>query len=182
LRESTGLDALEDLYPHELPLLTPEHVAAIGEALKPFGCAAEPAETEQPRAEPRDDFFKNSRDHLNAKALDNLDLWVPQLDLYKCHRARGGYEAVATWRASNTGQPLEKRDLNLKIHPTGIRDFGDDRGYSALDLVMEVFDCSYGDAYDWLEQLVDPCALVIDTKAILADYDKKRTTAPKHAA
>jgi hypothetical protein len=50
---------------------------------------------------------------------------VPDLELYDCQPVRrGGYEAVATWRESNTGQATAKRKRNLKIHPDGIRDMG----------------------------------------------------------
>jgi hypothetical protein len=63
---------------------------------------------------------------------------VPQLNIYKLRR-RGqtpSYEGVAQWRQSTTGRPLEERALNLKISGVGIKDFGDGRGYSPLDLVV----------------------------------------------
>jgi len=96
---------------------------------------------------------------LNRVALKNLAAWVPQLSLYKCRRRVGrfaSYEAVATWRPSMTGRPLEVRKLNLKISPLGIKDFGDSRGYSPLDLVMVARACSLSDAMTWLEERVRP--------------------------
>jgi hypothetical protein len=96
---------------------------------------------------------------LNKVALKNLAAWVPQLSLYKCRRRVGrfaSYEAVATWRPSMTGRPLEVRKLNLKISPLGIKDFGDSRGYSPLDLVMVARPCSLSDAMTWLEERVRP--------------------------
>jgi hypothetical protein len=96
---------------------------------------------------------------LNKVALKNLAAWVPQLSLYKCRRRVGrfaSYEAVATWRPSMTGRPPEVRKLNLKISPLGIKDFGDGRGYSPLDLVMVARACSLSDAMTWLEERVRP--------------------------
>jgi AAA domain len=48
------------------------------------------------------------------------------------------------------------RKLNLKISPLGIKDFGDSRGYSPLDLVMVARACSLSDAMTWLEERVRP--------------------------
>jgi hypothetical protein len=62
---------------------------------------------------------------LNDLAIAHLDRWVPQLGLYRCQRMRDGFKAVAMWRPSNTGNPQEKRKLNLSITHRGITDFGD---------------------------------------------------------
>jgi hypothetical protein len=96
---------------------------------------------------------------LNQIAIRNLAKWVPDLNLYKCRRRVGrtaSYEAIATWRESTTGKALEERAPNLKISGVGIKDFGDDRGYSALDLVMAARSCSLAEAFEWLEQRVLP--------------------------
>jgi hypothetical protein len=96
---------------------------------------------------------------LNQLALKNLSRWVPDLNLYRCKRRRGphaSYEAVATWRPSTHGRKKEDRDLNLKISPLGIKDFGTDVGYSPLDLVMVARGCSLFDAMTWLEERVRP--------------------------
>jgi hypothetical protein len=161
----TGPDALEDVDPADLPEITPAHIEAIGPALAPFGWKAEPERPARPAAGyTRDDSDPWKR--LNDKAIANLDAWVPALNLYRCQRVRaGGYEAVAVWRASNTGNPIEKRKLNLKIHPDGITDFGDGpRGYSAIDLVMAAQSSDFDSAYDWLEALVDPSDVIIALK------------------
>jgi hypothetical protein len=158
----TGPDALEDMDPSNLPEITPEHITAIGEALRPFGWEAKP-ENAPAEAEPRQ--YNGGTDRwrrLNEMSLANLSAWVPQLDLYRCQAARGGYEAVATWRASNTGRPIEKRKLNLKIHPKGISDEGDGpRGYTAIDLVKAAQSCDADSAFDYLEERVDPSGVVI---------------------
>ena len=59
---------------------------------------------------------------------------------------------MATWRASTTGKALEDREPNLKIHQTGIRDFGDGRTYSPIDLVMAKRGGSAFEAFCWLEE------------------------------
>ena len=72
--------------------------------------------------------------------------------LYRCRRTRKGYEAVPTWRPSTTGRELEKRHLNLKIVPEGIRDFGADQGYTPLDLVMAACGCDLDTAFRFLSE------------------------------
>ena len=94
----------------------------------------------------------NPHRQLNDEALANLDAWVPALMLYRCRRTQKGYEAVPTWRPSTTGRELEKRHLNLKIVPEGIRDFGADQGYTPLDLVMAACDCDLDTAFRFLSE------------------------------
>jgi hypothetical protein len=145
-----GSEALECSAVSDLPELTQEHVEAIGEALKPFGWKAEkPQQTGVP-GQAFDDPETPFRS-LNNDALANLPKWVPALGLFGCRPARGGYEAVPTWRASNTGQPLEKRKLNLKLHPRGIVDEGDGpKGYTAIDLVVAAKGCEFDEARKFL--------------------------------
>jgi putative DNA primase/helicase len=70
---------------------------------------------------------------LNNLALRNLAAWVPDLNLYGSRRRVGrtnSYEAVATWRPSSTGRPLEQRKRNLQISDNrGIKDFGTGEGW-----------------------------------------------------
>ena len=75
---------------------------------------------------------------------------MPALGLYRCRRAKRGFEAVPTWRPSTTGRPPEKRHLNLKIVPEGIRDFGADQGYTPLDLTMAALACDLETAWKFL--------------------------------
>jgi hypothetical protein len=170
----TGPDALEDVDAADLPELTPEHIEAIGEALKSFGWQSDP---ERPARNPSKggDNSGGPWKRLNDKAIRNLHLWIPELDLYRCRPTRaGGYEAVAIWRASNTGRPIEKRKLNLKIHPDGITDFGDGpRGYSPIDVVMAAQNKDFNSAYEWLEARVDN-DVVIDLKPKMLRGDVKQ--------
>jgi hypothetical protein len=60
------------------------------------------------------------------------------------------FEAVAFWRPSSTGRPLEQRNPNLKISPTSINDFGVGQGYSPINLIMAARCCSRDEAFQWL--------------------------------
>jgi hypothetical protein len=177
----TGPDSFADYSPSDLPEITPDHIAAIGEALRPFGWQAQP---ERPARSTQGYTGSSSGDIwkvLNDKAIANLDKWVPHLSLYSLRQTREGYQAVATWRPSSTGQPIERRKRNLGISTRGIRDFGDDRGYSPIDLVMAARGLDFGEAYDWLEQLVDPSDIVVNLRPKMIPTTKpKIPTTTKH--
>jgi hypothetical protein len=128
--------------PADLPLLGVDIAEAITAALTPFGYKAEPISVNGECLTPHRE--------LNEAALANLAAWVPDLNLYRCCQARGGYEAVPVWRPSTTGRALEQRHRNLKISPAGIRDFGADQGYTPLDLVMTATNCSLDEAFAFL--------------------------------
>src|SRR5262249_53708451 len=97
---------------------------------------------------------------VNRIALRNLSAWVPALNIYKCKRRSGrgaSYDAVAIWRESHSGRPLEQRSANLRVHPKGIVDFGDgNKGYSAVDLVMATRNCTNHEALCWLQEKLLP--------------------------
>ena len=141
---------LEMFKPDELPRLPADICDRIGTVLEPLGWSP-PARASNGKLIVEDDDASPHR-QLNNFAMTHLERWVPALQLYKWQRARGGYEAVATWRESSTGRPLEVRKLNLKIHPAGIKDFGDGRGgtYTPLDLVMAADGCDLDTAFKFL--------------------------------
>jgi hypothetical protein len=143
----TGVESLEDLEPEDLPKLPVDIAERISAALEPFGWRPEPA----PRSSANGDAETPFRG-LNETALAQLDAWVPALNLCRCRQARGGYEAVPAWRPSTTGRPIDKRHLNLKISPRGIRDFGADQGYTPLDLVMAADGCDLDTAFKFLAE------------------------------
>ena len=92
---------------------------------------------------------------LNWHALNDLDAWVPDLNLYRCEQRRdGSYKAVATWRQGGTGRSPDRRKLNLSIHPSGIKDMGADQGYSPIDLVMVAMGYDFDQADEWLEKRI----------------------------
>src|SRR6185312_10645591 len=130
----------------------PEHVAAIDEALRPFGYRDPAPLPERPATTPGGSY-DDATPHraLNNQAFANLGAWVPGLGLYRCRQTRNGFEAVATWRPSSTGRPVQLRKLNLKISPRGIVDFGHGpQGYTALDLIMAAQKCDLEAAFCYL--------------------------------
>ena len=135
----SGSESLEDLQPHELPTLPSGIAEQITAALLPLGYRPEPPPHEGGNGGNCDGDSPHRL--LNNEALADLGAWVPALMLYRCRRTQKGYEAVPTWRPSTTGRELGKRHRNLKIVRDGIRDFGADRGYTPLDLVMRACDC-----------------------------------------
>jgi hypothetical protein len=142
----TGSEALEDVAPKELPELASDIIAKISGVLAPFGYTTKPRVARG--------IGDDDRPHrqLNEAALANLSAWVPALGLYRCRRTKLGFEAVPTWRPSTSGRPVEKRHLNLKIVPEGIRDFGADQGYTPLDLVMAALGCDLDTAWQFLSE------------------------------
>jgi len=93
---------------------------------------------------------------INDYALKNLEAWAKDLPIHRLQRQRGRYASftgVAQWRTSTRhGTDLDKRDSNLKICSSGIRDFGDNRGYTPLDLVMAAKGIELKEAFDWLDE------------------------------
>jgi hypothetical protein len=154
----TNGKSLYDTALTELPLLPRDYRERIlGLGYAPARVAPEPAKPEGIETSiPSENDDRPCRE-LNELALKNLAGWVPDLDLYGCRRRVGryaNYEAVATWRESTTGRSKEERDPNLRISSLGIKDFGDGRGYSPLDLVIAARACSLADAFEWLEERV----------------------------
>lgn len=150
---------LADIDLADLPLLPDDIGEQIAEVLKPYGYDPD---RERPATLPASNAARPSAGErsvyrqANDDALANLDCWVPALHLYRCRRKLGGFEAVAHWRSSSTGRPLERRKRNLSIHRTGIEDFGNGRKYTAIDLVTAARDCDHNAALNWLlERLPD---------------------------
>ena len=145
----------------DLPLLSDADMEALEEALEGCGWGRQkPGRIERahsPGPIDESDPFSVAK----ATALANLEKWVPALDLYDLRPARGGYEAVATWRPSSTGRALEQRKRNLSIQSNGIKDFGTNETYSAIDLVMVALDLDEGDALLWLEERLGLIADVV---------------------
>ena len=140
----TGSRSLNSLKPSELPKLPADIVDRISAALVGFGHI-----NEEP-AEPVLAGEETPHRQLNDAAMANFTAWVPVLPLHRLRAARGGYEAAPTWRPSSSGLSDDERALNLKIHPRGIKDFGADKGYTPLDLVMVALDCDLDHAFGFL--------------------------------
>jgi hypothetical protein len=152
----------------ELPVFTADHLEKLEDTLQALGWdpdhrpahrASEPVRPAREISDD-DDFWSE----VKAEALNRLQDWVPQLDLYNCRPARGGFEAVAVWRPSSSGRPLQKRKRNLSIQANGIKDFGTGDTYSAIDLVMAARGVPQAEATQWLREqlgLVDAAPVFV---------------------
>ena len=173
---------------HQLPLFDDAALAKFEAAMRALGWSSDPqssapagvVRSTKPKPDPAAanvvDFSASVHKQLNSAALSALDDWVPELDLYRCRKARNGYEAVATWRASSTGRPDEKRKLNLSIQPSGIKDFGTETSYSPIDLVMCAKGLSLKDAYEWLRSFITP----LDETGVMLAFDPCAKTKAPH--
>ncbi len=170
----TGPEALDDLAPEDLPELPADVAKQITATLKLHGYRPEPPP--QAGSGTRYDGYSPHR-QLNDAAMANLAAWVPALNLFKCRPARGGYEAVPTWRPSTTGRPTDKRHLNLKISPLGIKDFGADQGYTPLDLVMAADGCDLDTAFRFLSERLT-FGVDIDVSALVPPKDADGNPVP----
>jgi AAA domain/Bifunctional DNA primase/polymerase, N-terminal len=144
-----------------LPELPENHLELIDEIFREAGMTYD-VEPEKPAPENSNGsgYDDSPYAQLNNDALRNLSAWVPDLNLYRCHRKVGRYptyEAVATWRPSTTGRPNEERKLNLQISGgKGIMDFGTMQGYSPINLVMVALPCDRSTAIGWLQERLYP--------------------------
>ena len=140
----------------ELPLLPENYLELLKEMLGPLGYVEEPEVEHNDRSEYEGDESPYKR--LNTFCLDNLPMWVPQLGLYKLRRLSGrypAYAAVADWRPSSKGRSLKERAQNLKIKRAGIYDWGPNKSYSPIDLVMAAKRMTLEEAVEWLDQIVE---------------------------
>lgn len=163
----------------DLPVLTQEDIEALEEALEQCGWErGGKASNKKPRAPSTGSSNHDEHDDFSVAkrtALANLDKWVPALDLHGLRPARGGYECVAQWRASSSGQALHDRKRNLSIQSSGIKDFGTNWTGSAIDLVMVSMGMEEGDALRWLQDrlgLGDDGSVVIDLRPQNATTDE----------
>lgn len=184
-------DNLGNLYLEDLSELPDDIVERIGEVLRQFGYDPEGERCAPLQGEARSacsggpsgpagvsDTAALFRE-VNDRALANLHAWVPHLGLQRCYRAGGGFKAVAEWRASGSRRPLHLRAPNLSFDHKGIRDFGDNLGYSPIDVVKEARCVSASEALDWLAprvgvQLHDPDTAALADR-IIASANRKRS-------
>jgi hypothetical protein len=141
----------------DLPRLTVEHIEALEETLQGMGWN-EFGENEPRRKEFIETGAAGWLDtpfaELNRAALNSIDNWVHDLDLYGLKKARRGYQAVNTFRESSTGQRLSDRKLNLSIQPSGISDWGSNERFSPIDLVIKALSKDFNSAFVWLHEKV----------------------------
>ena len=164
----------------DLPALPDDYVERIENILCPLGYEPEP---EKPQTNGHAAEEESPFQELNDRAISNLAAWVPDLNLYGCRRLCGrtaSYEAVATWRDSTTGRPLEQRKRNLRISGSrGIKDFGTGEGFSPINLVMRARGCARAEAVGWLQERVLPQGPHIDFEAIMCGASERTAEKPK---
>ncbi|THD38320.1 MAG: hypothetical protein E7773_00775 [Sphingomonas sp.] len=169
----TTLDTLDNFDVADLPVLPADIADILGRALAPFGHVDAPklgGNSADPDAE------ASTHRELNDTALANLGAWVPALNLYKCRQVGGKYKAVSHWRPSSSGRPLSARAANLAISAEGIKDCGEGKGYTPLDLVMAACDADLDTAFRWLQERVAPAPAVILSARVPAEEPFVRTS------
>lgn len=164
----TTLDTLENFPVADLPRLPDDIADRLAAALAPFG------HVEAPKLEAGEATISTHRS-LNDAALANLAAWVPALNLYKCRQVGGKYKAVAAWRPSSGGRPTSSRATNLAIGPEGIKDCGENKGYTPIDLVMASCGADLDTAFRWLQERVAPAPIVVLTSRVVAEAAPARS-------
>ena len=156
-------DTLEDTPRDDLPVFDGDALAALDAAMTRIGLTRQAprrvsmAEYDRP-APGAHDLEKPFGRSLNDRAMQpaSIDRWWPALDMPKSRqRGVGAWEAVPWWRTSGSGRAPHDRNPNLKAVPSGIVDFGADRSYTPVDVVMAARDCGFDAAADWLQGFVD---------------------------
>jgi AAA domain/Bifunctional DNA primase/polymerase, N-terminal len=145
-----------------LPELPLNYLEVIDGIFKEAGVVPDPEP--EPKAVPEGGYDEDSPyAQLNALALANLPKWIMDVGLPEIRRGKGylSYTAVAGWRESARGPgiPFEKRVPNLKISSKAIKDFGADKGYSPIDLVMAARGCDRATAIGWLQERLMPSSV-----------------------
>lgn len=155
-------DTLEDVEIDDLPEFTGADLEALDRELGTVGLTRQAprrvqhGDYERPAATDHD-LEKPFGRSLNDRAMEPaaIDQWWPALQMPKTRqRGHGAWEAVAWWRASGSGRMPADRNPNLKAVPGGIVDFGADRSYTPIDVVMAARDCSFETAAEWLQGFV----------------------------
>lgn len=182
-------ESLADYAPEDLPILDRKAFDALDIKLAQIGLVRQAprrvrdAEYERPAATDHDLEKPHGRS-VNDRAMetDAIDQWWPALDLPKSRqRGVGAWEAVPFWRTSNSGRAVQERNPNLKIVPTGIVDFGADRSYTPIDVVMAARDCSYPAATEWLADYIraeELAAVSLDRKSAPGPDTEAPQTSP----
>ena len=145
----------------ELPLFDDDALTVLEETLHQFGYdpdASRGGRGERKPYVPTEgaDTSGDAFDVAKRAALANIGAWIHDVEnLHGLRPARGGFEAVSLMRDSSSGQPLERRKRNLSIQQNGIRDWGTDETFSAIDLVAHHNGLTVSEALSWLEERLD---------------------------
>jgi hypothetical protein len=143
-------ESLELVLPGNLPMLPADIAHRVGEVMRRYGWI-QPVLHEHALGKGNGVF-----DAIKAAAMDNLDAWLPELEIMPDHRTR---RFPALWRGGD--------GYNVKIYPDGFHDFGGGRNeqMSAIDVVMAMLKCNCSEAAEWLKarlNIEEPTALIVD--------------------
>lgn len=170
----------------ELPVFDEQALEKLTDCLTQFGYdpeAVRGGRGERKPYVPTGDTSGDPFEVAKRAALANLSAWVPEVEnIARLRPARGGYEGVSLMRDSSTGKPTHDRKRNLSIQVNGIRDFGTDETFSAVDLVSYHNGLTVSEALVWLEDRLglsdDDTGPVIDLDAFRASCANNTTTPP----
>lgn len=123
---------------------------------------AKPRPPRAAQADPGNDFQR-----INAMALVQLDRWVPAL--FPAAQKQPG---TGAWRI-RSGDLGRDREEDLSLHPDGIKDYGDEEGLTAIDVVVKFGGKTPRLALEWLADALG---------VRLAKPAKPRPAQPKHHA
>lgn len=144
-------DSLENYTPERLPELPSDVVEALADVMKRHGWVA------PPKREPRDGG-NGVWAAEKAAAMDTREQWLPRLG-FKLDRT--GKRMNAAWRGS--------LDPNVAVYPDGFYDHVENRPMSAIDVVMEMRQCSNGEALEWLR----PWIHIEEPEVVHFDFGKR---------
>ena len=128
---------LEDTSPGLLPVLPDDIAARLGDALRPFGHISP---VERPASGSDGGIWRE----INDTALRRFEDWLPYLGLDAKRQHDGRWRARAVWK--------DAENANVGFDPSGIRDWGEDRGMTAIDVVMAASSCDFSTAEKWLRE------------------------------
>jgi hypothetical protein len=128
---------LLDVTPDRLPMLPDDIADRLGAVLAPHGYYAP---VERPPVDSDGGIWRE----VNDVALERFDQWLPHLGI-DAKRLRNG-----TWRGRAIWKNAE--NSNVGFAPNGIKDFGSDKGMTAIDVVMESFQVDFSTAEKWLRE------------------------------
>ena len=128
-----GLSELTEVTLEELTALADAFEAAVeaqgGQLVKETSHATGPRERRESR--PREQL--TAAGWINQQALDRIPEWAPAL--FSAGRAASD----GAWRVSPEGIGRNCEE-DLSVHPSGIFDWGSERGYTAIELICAFFD------------------------------------------
>jgi hypothetical protein len=126
-------ESLELVPPERLPMLPADIADCVGEVMKRYGWT-KPVLHEHARGGNNGVWAVEK-----AAAMETREEWLPRLGF---ELDRSGKRMNAAWRGSV--------DHNVAVYSDGFYDHVENRSMSAIDVVMEIRQCSNSEAVEWL--------------------------------